>query len=308
MKSKFFIGIDLGGTNLKIALVDSKFRIRSKKILNTQRFTKKEQLINAAVRAISELISSSGLRKNNIIGVGVGLPGPVDTSRGLVHYFPNIPGWKEVRLEVILRRKLGLPVFLDNDANLMCLAEYKVGSAKGAKNAVCITLGTGVGGGLIIEGKLFRGSTFAAGEVGHIPINVDGPACGCGGRGCLERYVGNKVILKEARKEFGTDMTLEKLSLLAKKANNKAIRIWKTMGENLGVMLTGVINVINPDIIVIGGGVSAAGSTLFDSVRDTVKKRAMYIQARHVKIVRAKLGNDAGMIGAALLVKEELSR
>lgn len=308
MKSKFFIGIDLGGTNLKIALVDSNFRIRSKKILNTQRFTKKGQLINAAVSAISELLLSCGLRKENIIGVGVGLPGPIDTSAGLVHYFPNIPGWKEVKLEAILRKKLGLPVFLDNDANLMCLAEHKVGSAKGTKNAVCITLGTGVGGGLIIEGKLFRGSTFAAGEVGHIPINVNGPACGCGGKACLERYVGNRIILNEARKEFGADMTLEKLSLLAKKKNKKAIHIWKAMGENLGVMLTGVINVINPDVIVVGGGISAAGSILFNSIRGTVDERAMYIQARHVKIVRAKLGNDAGMIGAALLVKEELNQ
>jgi glucokinase len=197
-----------------------------------------------------------------------------------------------------------LPVFIDNDANLMCLAEHELGAAKGARNAVCLTLGTGVGGGLIIEGKLFRGSSFAAGEIGHMPINENGPDCNCGGMSCLESYIGNRRIAARVRHVFGRDIPLEEVSRMAAAGNRKAAAIWEDAGVKLGLALTGVVNLLNPDRIVIGGGVANAGKVLFSKVVETILSRAMVVQAKEVRVFKAKLGNDAGMLGAAILVKQ----
>lgn len=304
MAEKFIAGIDLGGTNLKAALLDQGYRISDKRVLTTRRFAKKNDLILAITGAIDALISDNNLARQDMLGAGLGLPGPVDASRGIVHFFPNIPGWKEVRLKSILEKKLGAPVFIDNDAKLMCLAEHKLGAAKGRTNAICVTLGTGVGGGIIINGKLYRGSNNAAGEIGHIPINESGPGCNCGGYACLESYIGNNRVLGEARRVFGRNMTLEKLSYLAAKGNKKAGAIWLRFAERLSAALVGAVNLLNPDCIVIGGGVAEAGKVLFANVRKIISSRAMSVQARQVKIFKAKLGNDAGLIGAAILVKE----
>ena len=304
MKANFIIAIDLGGTNLKVALLNLKYTIIDKKALKTGGFTKKEQLISVIVNSVKGIIAGHHLSKSDILGVGLGLPGPIDVERGLVHFFPNIPGWKEVNLKNILIRRLGFPIFLDNDANLMCLAEKRLGAAKPFKNAVCLTLGTGVGGGMIIEGKLYRGRGNASGEIGHIPINENGPRCNCGGRACLEAYIGNNIILREARKSFARNISLEELSLLAGKGNKKARAIWSRVAGRLGLALAGIVNLLNPDCIVIGGGVANAGKILFDRVREVIIKRAMSIQAKHVKVIKSRLGDDAGLIGAAILVKE----
>jgi glucokinase len=306
MSKKFTIGIDLGGTNLKIALLGLQYRIKTKQILSTKSFVKKESLISAIVKAIENIIKDNRLNKKNISGVGLGLPGPIDAKHGVVHFFPNIPGWKEVRLKKILENRLRLPVFLDNDANLMALAEHVRGAARGFQNAVCITLGTGVGGGLIVDGCLYRGSGSAAGEIGHIPINEEGPACNCGGMACLETYIGNRAIIKRAERLFQRRISLEELSRLSQKGNRKAKTIWSGAGKQLGVALVGVVNLLSPDVIVIGGGVANAGKVLFDSIREIIKQRAMGVQAKQVKIVKTRLGNDAGLIGAAILVKQGL--
>ncbi|MDD4979678.1 MAG: ROK family protein [Candidatus Omnitrophica bacterium] len=304
MAKRFIAAIDLGGTNLKIALLDLKFRIRHKEVLDTQRFSKKEALISAIVHSVDKILKDNKLNRANLLGVGLGLPGPIDFEKGIVHFFPNIPGWKEVKLKIILQNKLRLPVFVDNDAKAMCLAEYKLGAARGATNAVCLTLGTGIGGSIIINGKLYRGLSNAAGEIGHLPINENGPRCNCGGRACLESYIGNNRVLEEARKIFSSSITLEELSSLARKGNPKAKAIWRQFAERLSVALTGIINILNPDCIVIGGGVANAGRVLFDNLKKITLKRAMSVQARRVNIFKAKLGADAGLIGAAILVKE----
>jgi glucokinase len=305
-KVKFIIGIDLGGTNLKVALLDSKYRIRDKEVLSTKRFIRKDNLIAAIIDSINKIMKNNKLNRACILGVGLGLPGPVDVKRGIVHFFPNIPGWKEVSLKRTLEKRLKLPVSLDNDAKLMTLAEYRLGAAQGFKNAVCLTLGTGVGGGIIVEGKLYRGSSNASGEIGHLPINERGPQCNCGGEACLETYIGNNRIIKEAKKTFGRFISLEKLSALAKKQNKKARRIWQDVGRHLGIALVGVVNLLNPDCIVIGGGIAEVGEVLFDKVREVISGQAMYVQAQKVKIVKAKLGKNAGLIGAAILVKENV--
>ncbi len=306
MNKKYIIAIDLGGTNLKIALLDLSFKIRDKETLSTSNFSQKESLLKAIVSSVNNIIVNNRLIKSDILGVGLGLPGPIDVERGVVHFFPNIPGWFRVNLKKILEKRLELAVFMDNDANLMALAEYKLGAAKGAKNAVCITLGTGVGGGIIMEGNLYRGSSSAAGEIGHLPLNEKGSECNCGGLACLESYIGSRRIMLEAKKIFKRNVSLEELSRLAKNNNRKAIKIWTAIGEKLGIALVGIVNVLNPDCIVIGGGVANAGSILFDKVEETILSRAMIVQARAVKVRKAKLGNDAGIMGAALFVKEKI--
>ena len=301
---KNIIAVDLGGTNLRLGLLDQSCKIRYKKVLSTKRFPRKEDLINTIVDSINKIIKDKNIKKACIQGIGLGLPGPIDAQKGIVHFFPNIPGWKEVRLRAILEKRLGLPVYLDNDANLMALAEFYRGAAKGARNAVCLTLGTGVGGGIILDERLYRGSTFNAGEIGHIPINENGPLCNCGSRACIETYVGNMRIIREAEKIFKRRISLEEVSALAKKGNKRALRLWQDAGRRLGIALSGVVNLLNPDIIVIGGGVAGAGAELFKNIRLAIRQRAMRVQAKHVKVRTAKLGSDAGLIGAGLLVRQ----
>src|SRR3989338_1795064 len=304
MSKEFIIVVDLGGTNLKIAILDLSYNIRKKDILDTRSFKKKESLILAIESGIKNIVKSIPLKQSRILGIGLGLPGPVDSKKGIVHFLPNIPGWKEVNLRSILQKRLKFPVFLDNDAKLMALAEYRLGYAASFKNVLCITLGTGVGGGIILDGELYRGVDNAAGEIGHLPINEEGPVCNCGGTACLESYFGNKRIIKEAGKLFLKNISLEELSSLAKKGNQKAKAIWQKAGGRLGIALAGVANLLNLDAVVIGGGVANAGSILFDKIKNTLRHRAMGVQGKRVKIFKARLGQDAGLIGAAILVKE----
>jgi glucokinase len=305
--SKYIISIDLGGTNLKAGLLDLKYKIKKKRVLDTRKFPGKNGLIEAIALAINSIISDAGLKRSDCMGVGLGVPGPVDAEKGIVHFFPNIPGWREVRLASVLRKKTGLSVSLDNDAKMMARAEYGLGKGRGFKNVLCITLGTGVGGGIILNGKLHRGLDNAAGEFGHLPINEDGPLCNCGGRACLEAYVGNTRIMREGEKLFKRRISLEELSLLAYRNNKLALKVWRDAGKRLGIGLTAMVNVLNLDAIVIGGGVAQAGKVLFDKVKETIKERAMSVQSKRVKVFKAKLGKDAGLIGAAILVKEGLN-
>ena len=304
MQRKFIIAIDLGGTNLKAGLFDNFYKLKFKESLNTQRFSDKKGLISAIVSSIERIIYRNKLTITEILGIGVGLLGPVDHASGVVHFLPNIPGWKEVKLKSILQNKLHIPVALDNDAKLMCLAELKLGAAKGFANVLCVTLGTGVGSGLVINGRLYRGANNASGEIGHMPLNEGGPRCNCGRVACLEAYVGNSRIVNDARKIFRRNIGLEELSMLARKNNKKALNIWFNTGEHLGIALSGIINLLNLDAVVIGGGVSNAGAVLFNSIKKTVRKRAMAVQGNHVKILQAHFKADAGLMGAAVLVKE----
>ncbi|HOU36683.1 MAG TPA: ROK family protein, partial [Candidatus Omnitrophota bacterium] len=229
MAKKHIIGIDLGGTNLKIALLDRSCRIIHKHTQPTDILASKEMLITAIADAITRILSLYNLTRSGIMGVGLGLPGPIDFDRGIVHFFPNIPGWKDVPLQKILEKRTAIPVAVDNDANVMALAEFTLGAAKGARNAVCLTLGTGVGGGLILDGRLFRGSSYAAGEIGHIPVNEKGPACNCGGIACLESYIGNRRIAQKVKAVFGKDIPLEEVSAMAHRGNRKALAIWESV-------------------------------------------------------------------------------
>lgn len=303
MPKKVKIGIDLGATRLKMAVVDEKGRCFYRREVDTLFRSDRVALVDSIVTNVKDIIKTSTIKKKDILGVGIGVPGPVDSRKGIVRYFPNIKGWRQVPLKSILEKRLRLRVALDNDVNAMTLGEHRFGAGKGARNLVCLTLGTGVGGGIIINSEIYRGSTMCAGEIGHTPLNEKGPRCNCRGIACLERYIGNRYILYRSKKVFGKNITLERLDVLARKGNKKAIGIWRDVGRKLAVALTGVVNLLNPDIIVVGGGVSNAGELILSPLRKELKARAMRDQARHVKIIRAKLGDNAGIIGASLLVE-----
>ncbi|MDD5115759.1 MAG: ROK family protein [Candidatus Omnitrophica bacterium] len=308
MTGHFIIAIDLGGTNLKCALLDGALKIKAKSSFNTRSFNSKQKLIDGLAGSVNSFISELHVSGSSILGIGIGLPGPVDSLKGIVHFLPNISGWRKVGLKKILEQRLGLPVFIDNDAKLMALAEHEAGSARGYGNVLCLTLGTGVGGGLFINNLLYRGVDNAAGEIGHVPLNEHGPVCGCGSQACLESYIGNSRIIRRARRLFGPDVRLEDVSRLAREKNRKALAFWDDVGKKLGLALSGAVNLLNLEAVVIGGGVAGAGYVLFKSVRRTILERAMSVQAKRVKVLKAALGNDAGMIGAGYLVRERLRK
>ncbi len=305
---KFLIGIDAGATNIKVGLIEAgSYKVIYRNISPTKRYiANQDTLISFLVSQIALILKRSNLSRKDILGVGLGLPGPVNSQQGKVYFLPNIPGWKNVPIKRIMETKLKIPVYVDNDVNLVTLAEWRLGAGVGSRNLLCVTLGTGVGGGLILDNKLYRGSHFLAGEVGHMPLNEVGPVCNCGGRACLERYVGNRYILSAARKSLrDSNLTLERLSFLSSRGSLAAHKIWQEVGRQVGIVLAGAINLLNLERIVVGGGVSSAGGQLFNSIRKTVSERAMPNQAKQVRIVKSKLSHDAGILGAAILAKEK---
>ncbi|MEI8175576.1 MAG: ROK family protein [Candidatus Omnitrophota bacterium] len=310
--------IDLGGTNIKAALIRDERHIILRKNYETARYGTRGLLIDGLAGIILGIIREAKISKQDVNGVGIGAPGVIDSRRGIIHDLVNIEGFKDVPLKKLIEKKTGLPVFLDNDVNVMTLGELYHGAGRAAKDMLCITLGTGVGGGIVIDGKLYRGSSLSAGEIGHMPLNEEGHPCNCGGSACLERSIGNKHIIALALRKIhakkrslilrlaGGDprkITPQVIHAAAQAGDKDAIAVWEETGRHLGVTLAGVVNLLNPGIIVIGGGVSQAGRFLFDPLRETIRKRAMRMPANHVKIVRAKLGQDAGLIGAAVLVR-----
>ncbi len=309
------IGIDIGGTSIKIGLVQGK-KILSRRSLPTAQFKNPKILQDGLVDSVRMIRQKAS---GPIAGIGIGVPGLVRYPEGIVRTCANIPGWKDVPLRALLQKRLHLPVRVDNDANVMTLAEWRYGGGTGTTHLVCITLGTGVGGGLILDGRLYRGEDGSSGEIGHMPVSDEGPACSCGGKGCLERFVGNKEIVQWVRKELRAGvrsripalvgnrlelLTPEVISRAAQKGDPLARRCWERTGRRIGIALAGVINLLNPEKIVIGGGVAQAGHWLFDPMRKAVRERAMR-GLKETAIAPARLGSDAGLIGAALLAQDK---
>jgi glucokinase len=301
---KYVVGVDVGGTNIKLGLVHPRGIVIARSHFPTKPFSSsKKKLIGVLAHEIQKIIASKGLKTKEIAGVGIGVPGLVDYNKGLVRFLPNIPGWKNVPLKAILEKKISLPVFVDNDVKLITLAEWKFGAGRGVKNLVCLTLGTGVGSGLILDNQLYRGVANAAGELGHMPLNEQGPTCNCGGWGCFEKYVGNRSLFALANQMMNkSDMTTQKMFALANSGNAKALKFWNQTATHIGNGLVGMVNLLNPELIVIGGGVSNNEKYLFPMIKAVIKKRAMSVQGTIVKIKRAKFGDDAGIIGAQVLV------
>jgi glucokinase len=321
MKEKFNIGVDIGGTNIKYGIVSTSGKVLKSGIVSSGKSEGRKGILKNLREAIHSLILFAKERKIKINHIGVGVPGTVDLYKGkVIGTPPNLPQLKDYPLKKYLQRHFDYPVFLDNDANLMALAEYKFGSAKGYKNCLCLTLGTGIGSGIILDGKLFRGSSFAGAEFGHTVICFHGIRCNCGNYGCVEMYASEPAMIKRTKELMKNNrspvlykLTQGKLNrlkakelFLAEKFKDKVAK--KVIGDTayyLGAALSSTVNLLNPEIVIIGGGVAIfSGKDFLERIETEVRKRAFPSATKNLKMVKAKLGNDAGFIGASILGEE----
>ena len=312
--SKVIFGVDLGGTTVKMGLFDTEGNVSDKWEIKTRKEDNGSKILPDIAEAIKKKMAEKGIEKNDVVGVGIGVPGPVD-GNGVIYKAANL-GWGEFSVKEELSKLLeGIPVEAGNDANVAALGEMWKGGGAGYKNLVAVTLGTGVGGGIIVEGKILTGATGAGGEIGHIHIVDDEPdACGCGNHGCLEQYASATGISRLAKRRLAKDnkpSSLRNGDLSAKavfdavKAGDElAKEIAVQFGHYLGKGLAAIACVVNPEIFVIGGGVSKAGEVLFEYIKDEYNKY-VFRGSRGVKFALATLGNDAGIYGAAKLMLDK---
>jgi glucokinase len=307
---KYVFGVDVGGTTVKLGLFDPEGEVKEKWEIPTRKEDNGDHIIADIAESIKEKMSANSIDRMDVVGVGIGVPGPVKED-GTVLLAANL-GWGKRNIAMELGELLRVPVMAGNDANVAALGEMWRGGGRGYKNMVAVTLGTGVGGGIIIGGKIVSGSTGAGGEIGHIHLEDEEPAaCGCGGHGCLEQYASATGVVRIAKKKLAfsdkasvlrdKEITAKDIWDAVKEGDELAIEVAKVYGEYLGKGLAAVANVVNPDIFVIGGGVSKAGEVLIDYMKPYFEKY-VFPGAKNAKFALAVLGNDAGIYGAAKLV------
>ena len=299
------MGVDVGGTNIKSALViDGKIKERIK--LPTRANLGATQSLAQIKSAIHPFIKGAS-------GIGIGIAGIIDSERGVVGYSPNLKGWHKIKLASIIKKEFKKSVRILNDVNAICLGEWKYGAAKGYDNVFLFTLGTGVGGAAICEGRLLFGANGFAGEFGHTVIKYDGPQCTCNKYGHLERYVGARYIVSRAKEKIKTKksslkkykkLTPETIAQEAKKSDRVAKEVFSEIGKYIGIGVSNIIALFDPDIVVISGGISKAGKVLFEPIKKTLAKKVFGAEYRTYKIVPARLGDDAGILGAVYFASE----
>ncbi len=303
------IGFDLGGTFLKYALGNIKGEILFKGKKPSKGDQAKSAIFSVFYECTDELLVRAKKLGGRVVAIGVGSPGAVNFDKGrLIGNTANLPQWGNAQIRKRLEDKYGIPVWADNDANVMALAESRVGAAKGYENVIAITLGTGIGGGILLNNELYRGHNFAGAEIGHMSIEYDGIPCGCGGRGCLERYASATAMVKNyiaklnARSlEIPNKVTTELIFAQAHEGDREAIETIDETAEYLGAALASLTNIFNEEIIVVGGGVAEAGDEFMNLIWQAIQARAMKPGLIGLQLVKAKLGNDAGMFGAVSL-------
>lgn len=317
VREQFILGIDLGGTNIAAGAmpIDGTREIAMRMIP-----TLAEGGAGAVVDRIAALVedvitqtrAETGAERSDFLGVGIGSPGPLDRARGVVIVTPNL-GWRDFPLRDEVASRVNLPATLDNDANCATLGEWWCGAAKGGRNVVGMTIGTGIGGGLILDGKLYHGASDAAGEIGHTTIDSTGRRCKCGNYGCLEAYTSGPAIALRAREVLEGDedsimtsmvngdvalITAQTVFEASKRGDAVALEVVRDTAHFLGVGVSNLINVFNPDIFVIAGGVTQAGELLFDPLRAEVRRRAFKPSVEACRIVAGALPLSAGVVGA----------
>lgn len=314
-------GIDLGGTNILAAVVDAKNNIIGRAKKKTKSDQSSNEIVGRIVKCLRDCLDAAGVKAGEVAALCVGAPGPLDPPAGVVISAPNL-GWSNVPLKALLEKELGIPTLLDNDVNIGTYGEFMLGAGCGAKDMIGIFVGTGIGGGLVLQGRLHRGFNHTAGEVGHLVVKMGGPLCGCGNRGCLEAIAGRAGMVREiayqisrGRKSLvdkltGGDLEQARSRVLAEayaKQDPVVVEVFQAAIEALGVTLGGLVNFLSPDTVVIGGGIAAAmGKPYVDAIAEVARRNAFPQCMKNVRIVPAALGDDAGVLGAALLARESL--
>jgi len=318
LQATHFLGIDIGATLIKMGIVTREGRLVHKARIETEKMAGPSHFVEMAKEATSKLMADASLDGQAIGAIGIGAPGWVEHDKGIVRDLTNIPDWRDFPLAREMEPATGLKCFVDNDTNVMAVGELIHGAGRGYRNLVCITLGTGVGGAIVIDGAIYRGAHGSAGELGHVTLDFNGPQCACGGVGCLESYVGNRFIVGRALEQIERDpdkgrgsvllgmaggrpenITTRLLAEAAEKGDEIALDIWAQTARFLGIALAGLANVFDPECFIIGGGVAKAGPVLFDRMKETMEALAMNEFGYSTPLIKAELGEDAGIIGAA---------
>ena len=304
------IGIDFGGTSIKIGVVEGKEIIAFADPVITGDYPTPAALIDA----IADVVTSLREQYSDIVAIGCGVPGFVDFPTGTIHNLTNVPGWKNIPLKDELKKRTGLPTAIENDANAMAIAEWKLGAAKGCDHAVCLTLGTGVGGGVIANGAMVRGAQFVAGELGQTSISYSGRLGAYNNPGALEAYLGNNEFAADAIHDYAaagvdkniSDCTPVKLAKLAEGGCEIALKCWDKFAQRLATGLASTCWLLNPEILVIGGGVANAGPILFDPLTKHLHAQLSAPFKDHLKIEKAHFSNNAGILGCAAIALDEV--
>jgi len=312
--SHVVIGIDLGGTFVKAAAVTRDRRILHRDKRPTRADEGPAAVMDVMAEALEAAVEGAGAARDDVLAVGIGAPGPLDWQRGFVYELPNLPGWHDIPLGETMHERLGLPCFVENDANAACYGEFWLGAGQGAGTMCTLTLGTGVGGGLVVFGRLLRGIDGTAAEIGHMKVMRGGRTCGCGAQGCLETYgsvtgmvrtavegieSGRETILTDLCGGDLTQLTGKVISEAASRGDAFAAHVIEETGVWLGVGISSLINLLNPEMVVLCGGMIKAGEALFEPIRRTAKEQSFDVPAGRAAIVPAGLGADSGVIGAA---------
>jgi glucokinase len=310
-------GVDLGGTKILSVVVDARLAVVASDLRATEATEGPEAVIERLVESITLAAHGRPLR-----AVGIATPGPSDPDRGIVTTPPNLPGWRNVPLARLVSERLGLPAWLENDANAAAMAEFELGAGKDANHMVLVTLGTGIGGGLILNGKLYRGATGGAGEVGHMQLVPDGPRCGCRRHGCLEALASGRAlaaraleiiaeepdgILAQLAAEEERPPSARTLQRAADQGDGRAEGAIRLAGRYLGAGLTNLVNVFNPEVLAIGGNLRKLGERYLGEALQVVKAEAFQQHLSNVRIVETELEEEVGAIGAAIVALERLA-
>lgn len=313
---KYAVGVDIGGTKISLVLGTEKGQGLAREEIATRTGAHAKSCVRELTAKLRSLLLKSRIPMKKICGIGVGCPGAVNSSKGIVPRSPNLPGWTGIPLRKILSKTFGLPVFLANDANAAAVGESVFGAGKDTKNFIYITVSTGIGGGIVLDGRLYEGPGFVAGEIGHISVVPDGKKCNCGQRGCLEAYASGTAIARFVREQMtrentrirkfvprGRKVTAREVGAAAREGDRLAIESYRQAGYYLGIGIANLLNILNPEKIVIGGGVLRSAHGIFwKTLTASAKKHAWPEAFRTVKIVRSKLGREVGSLGALALV------
>ena len=310
MSKEIVLACDLGGTNIRIAAVNAEGEILYRLKAETPKTEQSEEIIKAITEAAESCRRQAG-DSGRIKAFAAAVPATINVEKGVILKAPNVPALDDFPFAETVSGKLNLPVILENDANAAALGEQSFGAAHGFQNAIAVTLGTGVGGGIIIDGRVLRGVDGTAGEIGHICVEPFGAACGCGSQGCLEQYASATAIVRlagELEDRYPDSILSGKAGLSSEEVYQAGIKgdelgreVFRLMGFYLGIALADLVNVLNPEVIVIGGGAGGGWDLFIDHVESEIKRRAFREPAARAKVVRAQLGDDAGILGAARL-------
>ena len=324
-RQRYIVGVDLGGTNIVAgAMPEDGSREIAIRTEPTRADQGAESVVDRIARmidtVIAETIAETGAKRDDFAGVGIGSPGPLDRERGIVIVTPNL-GWRNFPLRDEVSNRVGLRASLDNDANCATLGEWWCGAAKGARHVVGLTIGTGIGGGLILDGRLFHGASDVAGEIGHTTIDSTGRRCKCGNYGCLEAYASGPAIAERAREALAggepsvltqlvnddlTRITAQLVYDAAKKDDDVARQVVRETANFLGAGVANLLNIFNPDVVVIAGGVTQAGEPLFEPLRAEVRRRAFRPAVEACRILPGTLRGSAGVVGAVATFKQQV--